>query len=465
MQGQAHEDKWYRSAMVWVLVAVLLVSLVLWVIGRKDILEYFKEPFVVAIVAGFIIYLTVDRWRAMEATIRDIQQRAEQLQRTAENTATKRATEIAEQVVVTMQETAKSFEAKVDRIEQSHPWLKAKHIPSSHLEPLFHKINAMPASGEEGTQEARRIVETVLSEDAYEGNPNDYHNFAVFAAQDLQDDLLAIQIHERYWQRVQSGALPRNLDVLADALEVYTRAEKLEEARKFAELVRTALLGKSPDPSRCLRWRPWVYLALYQRALGHYDEARKLLVDAREVLVNRESKGHVVRTLGSLAQDQGQLEDAERAMKESLELYPGLIPTSLRLARLYCGAGRTNEAIGTLQQAISQSNLDRNFEDQVGQAHDFLGRLFFDTGKLGEAGRHARIALRYGQLAFSSHVPLELPGDREEATRLEGINVVLSAAEELLEESQFRALASAVQQRVSAGDTRVPDGTAQSQHA
>ena len=242
----------------------------------------------------------------------------------------------------------------------------------------------------------------------------------------------------------KSTPLPGTL-TLADALEVYTRAEDYAKAEEYANLIRAQLDSCNPRFAR--RWRPWVFTADYYRAIGKEDEAIAVLQSGMSLVVDPEEHPHIVRNLGDVLQRHGKIDDAETAFRKCISEYPSHVPAYLQLAELLWLKGGTDEAIRVLRSSLSQGNLDLTYDHQVARVYVHLARLCTATKDHTAAKEYAARAAAMGRDRDVADLLRFHTGPPDQALRT-GVALVLDEAKGALDEEQFRALQAAVSERL-----------------
>ncbi|MCR9247719.1 MAG: tetratricopeptide repeat protein [bacterium] len=89
------------------------------------------------------------------------------------------------------------------------------------------------------------------------------------------------------------------------------------------------------------------------------------------------------------------LEDAERALRESLRLDPSHDMSRIELGSVLARSGRTKAAIGLFEQALKTS-------PGFSELHNNLATAYYSEGRLRDAERHYRRALQIDETYFNS---------------------------------------------------------------
>lgn len=116
--------------------------------------------------------------------------------------------------------------------------------------------------------------------------------------------------------------------------------------------------------------------------LGHYEEARRELEDARRF---RPQEPEVLANLGFALFHLGQYEDAETITRDVLSSFPSSVPLLFNLGLILFKAGRFGEAKAPLEKVIQIAPVHR-------KAHLTLGLVFQKLGLGDPAAEHFRAA-------------------------------------------------------------------------
>ena len=125
----------------------------------------------------------------------------------------------------------------------------------------------------------------------------------------------------------------------------------------------------------------WDHLALDLLAQGRTSEARRHLENA----LKPAEDGGLLELLGSAYHQEGELEQAERCWKRSVELSPANSDAWLGLGRLALGRRRPGEAIGYLLHAVELA-------PDAYEPHYLLSQAYRRLGNGAEADRHEALA-------------------------------------------------------------------------
>jgi len=450
MQSTHSPNNRFRASLPWLVLAIVGLFIVLEAFlyvssGSMDI-TMLRNPLVVALLVAYFLFLTLDRLREMNSRIDTISSSVASFWQQAFREVRAVARGEVETAIGKMQASAtESFEslnARFESLVAENPWLRQADpnelaLYSKHLEPVVASARALVRKGEVDT--ARRMVTQLINDPDVEGTPNDFHNVAVLAASKLNDDLLATQIHEIYLKRSEDP----NPDVLADALEVYTRAENYGRARASAETIRQHLDDK--DSKFTTRWRPWVFLAQYYLAVGRGHEAIEILRTGMDLVSDPRQRPDVIRNLGNVLQKLGKLDEAEAAFKMCLSEYPSHVPASLQLADLYWAKGDTAAAIDVLEKSISKGNLDPSHDDHAARAYVNLAKLSAAMGDRAASQTYASKAAAMGAKRDVADLLLASEdGYDPQQAFLAGASMVLKAASGVLPEEQSKMLTELV---------------------
>lgn len=181
--------------------------------------------------------------------------------------------------------------------------------------------------------------------------------------------------------------------------------EQLHAARRQAARV----LGSS-EPGDTDRGAAWGRLGEHYQAYEFHQAAARCYARARELAPEEPRWAYLA---GVLAQQGGDLENAERALRAAYGLAADDLATALRLGEVLLDRGRGAEAESFLRRAAAQPGL-------AAAAEAALGRSAAARGDPRAAVEHLRRAVELQPTADGLYVPLarslRLAGREEEAT-------------------------------------------------
>lgn len=379
---------------IWIgLILVAGIVLVYFVASQGgEQASLFGGPIAAAFVGALIIYLTLDRVREMNARLAHIEDRSAELWQSVgkeiREVATSEAKTTISQMQATLRHDIEQLSSVVNQTLTDNPWLTSDPaeviMATKHLEPIIATVRTLLAGGNK--HGALAVVIQALNDPEVKGTPNDFHNLGVLAARDLDDDLLAATIYDRYLGSVDAP----DADVLADALQVHTRSRTTQKADAIAERLTTAL--HEGDRAFANRWRPWVFLADYQKERGEPETALATLNEGLDAVKDPGERAHVLTNIAEHQEALGRTADAERTLRECLDSFPVHAPAAIRLAFLMWRAGRSSEAESTLISVMAKGQLDPTFDRSFMLAHAVNAKLQIARGAWQEARLSSALA-------------------------------------------------------------------------
>lgn len=135
--------------------------------------------------------------------------------------------------------------------------------------------------------------------------------------------------------------------------------------------------------------RPWTILGMALRDVGNLGEATVALEKATSFQADTII---AAENLGQVYQLQGRIDDAVAVFRKVSTEQPGLkVRSELNIAVLYFNAGRTDEALQTLEELRPHLEKDRVADNQRGWF--FLGELYLQRGQSAQAAEAYRTFL------------------------------------------------------------------------
>jgi len=155
---------------------------------------------------------------------------------------------------------------------------------------------------------------------------------------------------------------------------------------------------------------------------------------------------HVLRNLADIYADIGNVEKAKALFAECYKKYPFHVPAGLQLGELYWQLGEIENARAQFDSMLQRGNSDPSFIPHMAKIHVNMAKLLFAQGENDRAKQHAKIAI---QLGADGHTAVELKPVLDDGTSslqevMQGVNLALSVASELLEEDDFERLKDGV---------------------
>jgi tetratricopeptide (TPR) repeat protein len=438
MQPVAPQHSWVRRFVIaaFVLLLVLVASLVF---ASPDFVSKLDTPILAAALGAVFVYLTLDRLREMTDRIAHMEDRSAELwQRVAQEVQDVASRQVKE-TLTAMSETAEGLTSRVARLVEDNPWLGDQKdidwiLATKHLEPVHKAAADMIADGSRA--QALRLIMAAVADPEMVGTPTDYHNLGVTADRDLDDGLLAVEIYRRYLEKDKAPDATPDPNLVADALDIYTRAENMEAAANLAQSLQSALDVNNPRYTRS--WRPVVYLAAYYAAAARRSDSLHVLEQGLSDAVDPKDRGHIAVRLADAYADEGRYREAALLLDAQLKLFPGHAPVAMSRAKLYWIEGKMVDAETVLVRMLSASSLERTWDGVIGEAWAYVARLRLGRGKESEALEAARRAKAYG--AAGSCAQVFLIADAPEQQLLARVLVV---AQRVLGTDEAQRLADA----------------------
>jgi len=218
---KAASRAWLRWLAVVATALVIVVIAFLYSRSGSAILSTLQSPLVAAVAVASFLYLTLDRLREMTSRIDRIEGIVssfwQEVFREIRGAASAEIKATIGEMQASTERSIGKLDERVNSIVSENKWLQHADpnelaLYSKHLEPVYASAKLLARKGEVDT--ARRMITETINDPELQGTAKDFHNAAVFAAQELNDDLLAMQIHEIYFNSTEDP----NPDVLAEVV-------------------------------------------------------------------------------------------------------------------------------------------------------------------------------------------------------------------------------------------------------
>ena len=348
------------------------------------------------IIVALFGYLIIDRLREMGTRIERVDERTSatwiSISREIQETASRQAESTLRRMQDDLETNVSRLQARLQETLEANRWMAETNpervaIRTKHLEPVLDTVRALVRADQK--ERATGLVIQALNDPEMRGTPNDYHNLGVTVSVDLSDDLLAAQVYERALS-IDGG---RDPDVVADALNIYTKADRGRAKEVAHEMEETLARG---DVTFTMRWRPWVFLSDYYLADGDVGKAREVLLEGLNAVRDITQRPHLYQNLGDLEMAAGDTTKSEEYLRTCLQESPMFFPAITVLARLLWRTGRVAEARSMLETSVAVGNIDPSLDNTYGLACAYLARLKFGEGNLISATHHGVIAHTFG---------------------------------------------------------------------